>query len=375
MSPDTPQAILLTSPGEGGIGIIALRGPGAMRVLGRVFGGTRRAAAELEPGMMAHGTIRRDGRVLDEVILARVEPDAPAPPGPWYEVNCHGGVMAVRAVLDRLIEAGARRADLAPPAGPPLSREGIRRRALAALPHAPTRLTVLMLLHQARGALADEAERIAGLLEHDQAAEAVRRLDALLETAPLGRALLEAPRVALIGPPNAGKSTLFNALFEQERVIVHEEPGTTRDIVSEVVSVRGVPFRIMDAAGIGETADEVERLAVERARALARQCEVALAVFDVRRGADAGLIPPMRPEARLITVLNKTDLLEGPPPDSPAAGGPVVRISARERTNLADLEDALLAPYAALLPRCREGGPIVFSGEIEDALRRLRPAP
>lgn len=371
MSPETPQAALLTPIGEGGIGVIALWGAGATDVLDEVFAGTRRSAGDMRVGMVAHGTVRRGGEVLDEVIVARVAPPGPGVTGPCFEVNCHGGVAAVQAVMDRLLEAGARRGEWAPPAGPALSREGIRQRAMAALPHAPTRLSVLMLLHQAQGALAYEIARLSDLLDAGNAEMGRRCIEGLLATAPLGHALLEPPRVALLGPPNAGKSTLFNALFEEERVIVDEQPGTTRDVVAETVSVRGVPFRILDAAGIGVPAGELERRAVERARGLGRDCDVALAVFDVRDGADHALLPPLRSGARLITVLNKNDLVREPGPAGEAADGPVVRISAKQHTNIDRLEEALLEPYNGLLRRCREGNAVIFDEGQDEALRRV----
>jgi tRNA modification GTPase len=228
-----------------------------------------------------------------------------------------------------------------------------------------------MLLHQAQGALADEIARLSDLLDAGNVEMGRRCIERLLATASLGHALLEPPRVALLGPPNAGKSTLFNALFEEERVIVDEQPGTTRDVVAEVVSVRGVPFRILDAAGIGAPADELERRAVERARGLGHDCDVALAVFDVREEVDHDLLPPLRSGARVITVLNKIDLVREPGPAGEGTDGPVVRISAKQHTNIDRLEAALLEPYEGLIRRCREGGAVIFDEPQREELRRV----
>jgi tRNA modification GTPase len=185
--------------------------------------------------------------------------------------------------------------------------------------------------------------------------------------------LLKPPRVALLGPPNAGKSTLLNALLEEERVIVHPEPGTTRDVVRETLSVRGVPFEVMDAAGIRAAEDEVERLAVERAAALADACEVALLVYDAREAPEQALaqVPRPGPQARTIYVANKADLLAGPPHVPP--GGSAVTISARLRQGLDALEAALLAPYADLIEPARAGAAVVFEEQTEAALQALRP--
>lgn len=377
MEPANARAAIITPPGEGGIGIIALAGPDAVRILEQVFVGTRRPAGALAVGSIAHGTIRRDGSVIDEVIVARVAPEARASAEPWFEVNCHGGVVATRAVLALLKEAGAQAVgarELQPePTSPaPLSEAAIRDRALAELPRARTRLAATMLLHQAAGALDAELRALADLLGAGKDVEAGARLDALLRTADLGRALLEPPKVALIGPPNVGKSTLLNALLEQERAIVHHEPGTTRDVVAETVSLRGVPFELMDCAGIRATEDALEQLAVRRAAALAETCDVALLLFDAGDGPEAvaGLAATVRREARTILVGNKADLL-------PAGAGPsgteqAVYISARDRTGLDRLESALLEPYADLIEGCRRGDAVLFDRRQEEAVLRVR---
>jgi tRNA modification GTPase len=378
-TPDA-RAAVITPPGEGGIGIIALAGRDAVNVLDSVFDGTKRPAGALEPGAVAHGTVRRDGAILDEVIVARVEePGGPAA-GACFEVNCHGGVVAVRSVLRCLEEAGARvvgPSEFAPrplSGAGPLSRAALRARALASLPRARTRLGAAMLLRQAAGALSDELEGVSELLRAGEAHEAAARLDALLPAADLAQALLGPPRVALLGPPNVGKSTLLNALLEHERVIVHHEPGTTRDVVAETVSIRGVPFELMDSAGIRAALDEVERAAVERAAALAESCDVALVLFDAREGAGsaADLAGRNRPRARRILVGNKTDLLAGPPADPDA--GEVVMISAKTGANLGELEAALLRPYEAAMQSVAEGAAAPFDPECVQALAAVTEA-
>jgi len=380
---DPTRAAVVTPPGEGGIGIIAVVGPGAVDVLDAVFVGTRRSIRRLGVGQIAHGLIRRGRDVLDEVIVARLDGAGPGPAGPRFEVNCHGGPAAVQAVLGALQQAGAeltdwrRLAAQAAPEAPVLATDAIRARALAALPAAPTRVSAAMLLHQADGALSRELDAVEGALRAGQADVAGGRLESLLRTAPLGGALLRPPRVGLFGPPNVGKSTLLNALLRRERVIVHHEPGTTRDIVTETVSVGGVPFELADCAGIRRAEDEIEREAVARAGALARSCDVALLVFDARVGPapDGTNTPPLRPGARAILVGNKVDLLGGDqPPSDLGREPPLLYISAARGENLELLESALLAPYDDLLKACRAGGPVLFDAEAETAVRRVLAA-
>lgn len=359
MEPERPitTAAAITPPGEGGIAVIVLSGPDTLAILKAVFIGARRPAQEIGDGALAYGTIRRDGQVLDEVIVARVDEDDDA----RFEINCHGGVVAVNAVLKCLKEAGARVIpwqSLQPGRAPkdPLSAEAIRAAALDALPSATTRLGATMLLHQAGGALNRAVEALAA----QPGPESILRLRA---TWCLGRALLNPPRVAIVGPPNTGKSTLLNALLEEERVIVHHEPGTTRDVVRETVSICGMPFELMDTAGIRETEDEVERHAVGLAARMAAGADIVLTVYDVSEVSSVPIDLPGS-TARIIRVANKIDLLEG----TVASMSSSVAISAHEHRNLSALEDALLEPYRKHLNACRKGAPIVFTIEQAVAL-------
>ena len=381
MADITPPATaaVITPPGEGGIGIVALRGPGAIRVLSSAFRGTRRQAEDIPHGVIAHGRIVRDGATVDEVIVARLE----GPSGdPEFEVNCHGGVVAVQAVLDCFREAGAQvvawQSLTAPKQGTALSPAAIRSAALSELPRAHTRLAAGMLLAQAGGALSRALERL-GSPEEGLSDAAT---DALLATAPLGRALLEPPRVLLAGPPTAGKSTLLNALLRRERVIVHPHPGTTRDVVRETVALRGVPFELMDSAGIRHGGDELEQMAIRRATDLAAECDVLVLLYDVTQppAPDSGWMARLQAGARTILVGNKIDLVDEdvrdprPPPSllQEYTDAPHLLISAREGLDIDRVEAALLAPYAPLLDACEAGGPVVFTEQIEAAIQESR---
>lgn len=182
---------------------------------------------------------------------------------------------------------------------------------------------------------------------------------------------------AVIGRPNVGKSTLLNALLEEERVIVHHEPGTTRDVVVERVSVRGVPFDLMDCAGIRVAEDDVEREAVSRAARLASECDVAVVVCDASAGSAQAADAVPETAARVILVLNKTDLLHDGASVGPAerfADVTVVALSAMLRRNIEALEDALVAPYADWLEHCRHGGPVIFDERQAEGLASVANA-
>ncbi len=385
---DGPRAGVITPPGEGGIGIVAVEGQGAPELVDRFFEGTGRSAAELEPGRLAHGTIREDGQVLDEVIVAHLDPRMSPSGLRRCEVNCHGGAAAVQAVLNCFRKAGAAPMDDAGPgAGPAatdhppehggrerevLSRGNIRQLAIELLPRAETRLGARTLLHQWNGALADELEAV-------RAADDARpeRLEALLRTAPAARALTEPPSVAIVGPPNAGKSTLLNALLQRERVLVHDRPGTTRDVVRETVSVRGMPFELMDSAGVRNPAGDIEAEAVQRAREVAGQSDMCLLVYDLRDGPHAALeeFPRIEEGSTVIAVGNKVDLADadGDLPGLPESFDALdhLAVSAREGTHIDRLEQALLRPYEDGLEDCREGRGVLFAAELERAVREI----
>jgi len=378
-------ACVITPLGEGGIGVVVVTGPGAPQVLGSAFVGTRRKVAQIAPGTIAHGRIVSDGATVDEVIVAYFDGTSSPTGEPWFEVNCHGGVVAVRAVLDCLRLAGARVVswhDLpvgGQTAAGVLSPASLRGAALSRLPRAQTRLAAKMLLHQARGVLADAL----GAVRHElvacrtlpsptsiptAAGRALEMLRGLVATAPLGTALVDPPKVLIAGPQNVGKSTLLNALLHRERVIVHPHPGTTRDVVRETVSIRGVPFELMDSAGIRHGGDELEQQAIKRTTDLLAQCDVLLLVYDVRQPVAEALrqMPPLDSRTRTLVIGNKIDLC----PRLPEARSHIF-ISAREGRNLSHVEDALVAPYKALIPACERGGPVVFTEDVRAALERV----
>jgi tRNA modification GTPase len=373
-----PTVSLITPPGEGGIGIVLLRGRGARELLGRHFRGASVSAGELQCGDLAYGHIERNEGILDEVIVAWVHATRG---GPHFEINCHGGVAAVRAVLECFQDDGAIRVrwrellDEKQESTRPLASDSIRAAAYARLPRAETRLAARILLHQLNGALVRELKRVARALREGEGAGA--RLESLLQYSDLGRAIVEPPTVLLTGPPNAGKSTLLNALLQRERVIVHHQPGTTRDVVRETVSLEGVPFELMDSAGVrGETGD-VEAEAVHRVRRLFGECDVLVLMYDAREPLKAVLqaISPPLSNRRLIIVGNKVDLLEGQPsePDLPPPFrcASHVFISARNGTGVERLENALLAPYHNLLTPAKQGAPVPFTPGIISALEEL----
>lgn len=331
-------AAIATPPGTGGVSIVRISGTDALAV-GDTFIRLRRGGtlSALRGWSVALGeAVESDsGRTVDEVIAVVMRAPRSYTCEDVVEVQCHGGRLVTEKVLDMALRGGAR------PAGP---GEFTRRAFLSGritldqaesvldLIDAPSSTSLLEAGRRLTGELGsrirDWDKRVLGALAalqagvdfpedvDDQSAEAAGEVEAvgseirdLLSQAPLGLALTTGIEVCLVGGPNAGKSSLFNALLGQERAIVTEVPGTTRDVLRERTEWGGLPVALLDTAGLRETCEVVEAIGVERARSAASAAEVILYVVD----DTAGLTAEDRSwlsrwgERRLLVAVNKVD--------------------------------------------------------------------
>lgn len=312
---------LLTPPGPGAIALFEVQGQGAEEFLAGAF-----AKRVPEAGRVSVGELRdAQGEAVDEVVLAR------APSGETFTLSSHGGLGVVAAIRRVLGRAGASEGA---PAG---AAEGRRceAEAEALLPEARTDLACQVLLLQLQGSLRAALEPLIANPEP-------RALARLLVTSQLGRRLTQPARVALWGAPNAGKSSLLNALLGRERVLVAALPGTTRDAVEVELSLDGVPVSLVDTAGQRSGAGALEAEGIALAQAEGAEADLCLVVVDGAGGEEA----PAAPEPRLV-VWNKQDL-EGwraPPPGA-------LSLSVASGAGLGELRAALrrtlLGPAASL---------------------------
>ncbi len=356
---DGLAAALLTPPGEGGISVIALWGHGASALTASRL--KRDGSSSLQPGRLYYGVFAaRDGRDLDEVIVACSGKDN-------IEINCHGGAIPTRLILKSLAEAGV---SIVERRTLPGGRAAIAEEAMTALFDASTDLAARALVAQAGGLLEDALMDVVGLIEGGELSKARLAAWRLLQTHATGAAFVEPPAVAVVGPVNAGKSTLVNALAGYDRTIVTDVPGTTRDAVRVPVALEGVPVILVDTAGAAAVDTPIEKKAAEAARGALETASAVLFVYDASVPLGASHLPPEMPRGCVIAA-NKNDLpacretLEA----LKATQLPLVRTSGSTGVHLKELALAVLAA-AGVVPPGHDAAerPIVFSSRQYDRI-------
>jgi tRNA modification GTPase len=376
-------AALSTPPGESGIAVVRMSGPEALDILKAVFRTPRGGAFEhdWDHRRLYHGIVV-DGKEdpVDDVMCAVMTAPDTYTGENIVEISCHGGAVVVTGVLNVLYAAGAK------PAGPgEFTRRAflngkmdlIQAEAVADLIHARSDLQRRVAHEQLAGGLsrrigvlADQILELLGTIEAnidfieedidtlDRAGavalldEQRDELDDLLASAPMSKPFREGYRVAIAGPVNAGKSSLFNRLVGEKRAIVTDIPGTTRDVLREPVVFEGLVFLFHDTAGMrGGTGDRVESIGVDLANEAVLAADLVLFVVDSAEPVDDQLVEKTRELNRVnvLFVLNKIDL---PPSDAAATlqeshpEAPFVRVSATRGDGLDELRRELVRAVA-----------------------------
>ena len=334
-SSDTIAAIS-TPIGEGGIGIVRLSGPDAIEIAYRLFLSPRGVDIHDVPTHTIHyGHISSHGETIDEVLLSVMRAPHTYTREDVVEINCHGGIVAVRLVLDAVLDAGARLAER----GEFTKRAFLNGRisldqaaSVLNIVSAKTKLGLEVAVDQLGGRFSAEIEmvrqQIASLLARIEVeidypdedikeggirgdvSELIAQVKRLLTASSQGRVLLEGLTIAIVGRPNVGKSTLLNALLSEQRAIVTEIPGTTRDTIEEIAVIGGVPVRLIDTAGMRAPSDPVEAEGVRRSQEAMKRADLILLILDRScelTSEDFSLLHRQwdRP---LFVVLNKIDL-------------------------------------------------------------------
>ena len=373
---DTIAAIATAvAAGQGSVAIVRMSGPRAEAIGMRLFQAPGSQEWASHRVLYGHVVEPDSGRKVDEALLLLMRAPRSFTREDVVELHCHGGLEAVRWVLELVLAAGARRArpgefsqraflngrlDLtrAEAIGEMIAARGRRaaqlamagldgglQRRLAAL---RDRLLDQMAELEARVDFEEDLPRLDPRAVVAELGAVRGELERLVADARQGELLREGLRVAIIGRPNVGKSSLLNLLSRRDRAIVTDLPGTTRDLLESDLILEGVPFTLLDTAGIRPTEDAVERLGIERSHAAMAAADVVLLLFDLAAGwgpKDQELRERVPQGVPLLLVGNKADQL---PPSTAGRDPADVAISARTGAGHDDL-------VAALLRRCGAG--------------------
>lgn len=334
-------AALSTPPGIGGIGVIRVSGNEAIDIVDKVFkkAGKNTTLKELPSHTIHYGHIKNSkNETIDEVLVMLMKAPKTFTKEDVVEINCHGGPVPIEAVLMELIKNGARLAEK----GEFTKRAFLNGRidlaqveAVMDIIEAKTTTSLAQAVNQLEGSLSkkikgyqdaliqmiarievsidypeyDMDEPITDLFE-EEVKVLNHQLKELLKTADTGKMIRDGVKTAIVGQPNVGKSSLLNTLLEENKAIVTDIPGTTRDIVEAYFSVEGIPFLLLDTAGIRETDDTVEKIGVERSRASIEEADLIVMVLDYSRPLEETEVQMINylKGKKVLYVLNKVDL-------------------------------------------------------------------
>ncbi|MEI3604443.1 tRNA uridine-5-carboxymethylaminomethyl(34) synthesis GTPase MnmE [Pseudogracilibacillus sp. SE30717A] len=374
MEIDTIAAIS-TPVGEGAISIVRLSGPDAIKIADKLFKGKN--LEKVNSHTLHYGKIIDPGtnEIADEVIVSVMRAPKTFTCEDVVEINCHGGLMAVNRILEMVLECGVR---LAEP-GEFTKRAFLNGRidlsqaeAVMDVIQSKTSQAMNVALNQLDGKLSrlirklrqelietiahvevnidypeyDDVEEMSHELMREKTRYVHEEIERLLQVAKQGKILREGIKTAIIGRPNVGKSSLMNSLVQEDRAIVTDIPGTTRDIIEEYVNVRGIPLKLIDTAGIRETKDIVEKIGVERSRKILQEADLVLFMlnYNDELSEDDKEIFHMLHQMNYIVIINKTDLpqkINMEEIEKLADGNAVITTSLIQEEGIEELENEL----------------------------------
>jgi len=357
-------------PQQGSVGIVRLSGATAVSIAQALFDAPGRQIWQSH--QILYGYIRdpKTQRSIDEALLLLMRSPRSYTREDVVEFHCHGGIMVVQQVLQLCLEQGARLAepgeftlraflngrldltqaesiaDLVGARSPQAAQTALAGlQGKLAHPIRQLRATCLDILAEVEARI-DFEEDLPPLDQGEvqaRLAQVLQDVQQILATADRGELLRSGLKVAIVGRPNVGKSSLLNAWSKSDRAIVTELPGTTRDVVESQLVVGGIPVQVLDTAGIRETIDQVERLGVARSRSVAQSADLVLLTIDAQTGwtaADQAIYEQVQ-HRPLILVVNKIDL--APVGELPVGIDRVVQTAAAQNVGIEALEAAILA--------------------------------
>ncbi|NLK96667.1 MAG: tRNA uridine-5-carboxymethylaminomethyl(34) synthesis GTPase MnmE [Epulopiscium sp.] len=376
MIEDTIAAIS-TPPGTGGIGIIRLSGKDVFSIVNPIFKGKKNQdLSTVRSHSIHYGHIidKETSKAIDEVLVMVMKAPNTYTKEDIIEINCHGGIVSVRKVLEQVLRMGAR---LAEP-GEFTKRAFLNGRidlsqaeAVIDIIEAKTDMSLSTAMDQLEGSLSHRIgelrEELLEMMAHIEAAidypeydieelgydrvrkriEDIRaKIHRLLDTADSGKILREGVKTAIVGKPNVGKSSLLNALLREQRAIVTNIPGTTRDVLEEYINISGIPFKLIDTAGIRETEDVVEQIGVSRSKDIIESADLIIMILDLSTTLteEDKYIMDLIEDKKKLVLLNKTDLpakLDKEEIYNRFSQSEILEISAKNKKDVEKLEETL----------------------------------
>ena len=364
-------AAISTPKGEGGIAIIRISGDKSFEILDKIFV-KKNPNADLGFYKLNYGFIKDGEKTVDEVMAVRLKAPKSYTCEDIVEINCHGGTLVSEKVLELVLRNGARHAE----SGEFTKRAFMNGRidlsqaeAVMDIIQGKTEKSVSLSLDQLRGDLRDKVNQFKKALlditahvnvvldypeegiDDPLPAELRNNLEKVYEEAnrlidsyDTGKKIKEGIKTVIVGKPNVGKSTLLNVLLHEERAIVTHVAGTTRDVIEEIINIKGVPLVLVDTAGIRKTDDIVENIGVEKSKQFIGKADLVLLVLDASKeleNEDIEVINQIKEnKKKVIVLLNKIDLnkkinLEGHNLEN------IVEISAKDNIGIEDMQEKI----------------------------------
>ncbi|MGL5330053.1 MAG: tRNA uridine-5-carboxymethylaminomethyl(34) synthesis GTPase MnmE [Peptostreptococcaceae bacterium] len=374
---DDTIAAIATAPGEGGIGIIRISGERALPVAEEIFKSvTGKLIKEYNTRTLIYGTVLDGDKVIDEALVAYMKGPRSYTGEDVIEINCHGGFISVKKILELILSKDVRLAD----AGEFTKRAFLNGRidlsqaeAIIDVIKAKTDKAHEVAQSQLEGSLSKKIRelrfKITEVLAHlevsiDFAEEDVEEITyktlkenaedlrieikKLYDTAESGKILRDGLKTVIIGKPNVGKSSLLNSILGENRAIVTDIAGTTRDVIEEFVNIKGIPLKIVDTAGIRETEDIVEKIGVEKSKESYSTADLVIMVLDSSRPLsqeDREILETLE-NKKTIVLLNKTDLpqeIDIEELSKYVDCSSIIKISALQNEGIEELQDKIEA--------------------------------
>ena len=389
MNSDTIAAIA-TAMSPSGIGIIRISGADALPVIDRIYRSKQghKTLSSCESHTIHYGYIYDGQELVDEVMVLLMKAPHSYTTEDTVEIDCHGGVYVMKRVLETVLKHGARPAE----PGEFTKRAFLNGRidltqaeSVIDVINAKNAFALKSSLSQLKGAVYVDIREIRAEILHEIAFiesalddpeyisldnypqvmhkkvdNLVEKMDNIVKTFENGRFLREGIKTVIVGKPNAGKSSLLNILVGEERAIVTEIAGTTRDVLEEQINLNGITLNVMDTAGIRDTEDVVEKIGVERARTYAAEADLVIYVIDASTALDASdyAIMELLRDKKAIVLLNKSDL------DTKVTAEEVrqlldkkiIPISAKEQQGIEELEETIRSMFFQ--------GEVTFNDEV-----------